>query len=117
MVLLSLTRTKVSNENQCMYAINKREPELFFKPEILDAIVDLAHSYDLKMTIKEAVVGCFLDDIFPLIELVRNFFKKFKDEHKVYLFCKFYSKFFDFKSNHLKNRRFFFSYMGYLILK
>jgi hypothetical protein len=105
-VLLSWTKLNGHNPDKCNCTIRKKEAEQFFRPEMLDSIVDLAHSYDTQIQINESSIRSFLADIYPVVEIIRNFFKKFKDEHRVYLFCNFYSKFFDFKSNHLKNRKF-----------
>ena len=72
--------------------------------ETLDSIVDLVYFYDhllLSKITDFCVVTHFLNDLYPLIQIVSSLFRKLKSKRKLILFNIFFTKLFTLKSNEL----------------
>lgn len=73
--------------------------------ETLESIIDLTQFYDyiiVNESNDHCIVNHFLNDLYPLIQVVSSLFYNLKTKKKLILFNNFFTKLFDLKSKELR---------------
>jgi hypothetical protein len=80
----------------------KKKYNTFLSEESMNAMLDLVNFYDHMIQLDEKYFKCFMLDIMPLLEIIRNLFNIIKSQAKLIMFFEFYQKLFQMQHPSLK---------------